>query len=261
MKDFTSITELPDSLLNAEQQFRISQRYRLGATLAQGKDVLEVACGAGVGLGLLHQTARSVVGCDYTGQVLTIAQRHYGRRVPLARADAQQLPFADHSFDLVLTFEAIYYLERLDWFLAEAYRLLRSDGRLLLCTTNPEWPYFVPCQMSIHYPTLAELAAQFTAAGFAPFQFYGALPLPGVRLHKKILAQVRRYALQRNVFALDSALARRVKQAVYGRLHPLPAELSRLHTHTDAASTTLTPLVKAEPTVRYRVLFGVAHKP
>ena len=73
MPNFTAITELPHSLLHEEQWTRLLQRYHLGAQLAQGKDVLEVACGAGIGLGLLQQDARSVVGCDYTGQVLAIA--------------------------------------------------------------------------------------------------------------------------------------------------------------------------------------------
>lgn len=70
MQNFTAITELPHSLLHEEQWTRILQRYHLGARSAHGKDVLEVACGAGIGLGLLQQHARSLIGCDYTGQVL-----------------------------------------------------------------------------------------------------------------------------------------------------------------------------------------------
>ena len=159
MHDFTSITEMPGSYLNAEQMMRITQRYHLAAALAQGKDVLEVACGAGIGLGVLQEAARSLAGCDYTLPVLTMAQAHYTQRVPLLCADAQALPFAAASFDLVLAFEAIYYLKQPQCFLREANRLLRKDGTLLIGTSNPDWPHFAAGQMSVHYPTLPELAA------------------------------------------------------------------------------------------------------
>lgn len=260
MQDFTTITETPGSGLNAEQLARIVQRYHFGATLAKDKTVLEVACGAGSGLGILQQQARFLVGCDYTVSVLRLAQAHYGRRVPLICADAQHLPFVDHCFDLVLSFEAIYYLPQIDWFLAEAHRLLRPGGVLLLCTSNPDWPPFVPGQMSVHYPTLPELAARLTAVGFQQQQFYGAFPLPPTRPHKALLATLRKYALRYQPFTADSALTRRVKQLVYGPLHPLPAELPLTALPNDADNADLTPLPATAPDRRHRVLFAVAHK-
>lgn len=259
MPNFTAITELPHSLLHEEQWTRLLQRYHLGARLAQGKDVLEVACGAGIGLGLLHQSARSVVGCDYTGQVLALAKRHYGRRVPLVCSDAHYLPFADQHFDLILAFEAIYYLHQLDWFLAEARRLLRPAGVLLLCTSNPTWPHFVAGQMSIHYPDLPELAAKLTAAGFTQQQFYGALPLSDTpRPHKIILAILRKVVLRYKAFTSHSPLTHRLKQLTYGRLRVLPAELSPAHLPATGVVADLTPLSATTPDRRHRVLFGVS---
>ncbi|MCE7985851.1 MAG: class I SAM-dependent methyltransferase [Caldilinea sp. CFX5] len=261
MHDFTPITETPGSGLNPEQLARIRQRYRFGAALAQGKDVLEVACGAGSGLGILRQQARCLVGCDYTGSVLRMAQSHYGQQAPLVCADAQQLPFADRCFDLLLSFEAIYYLPQIDWFLSEAHRLLRPDGVLLLGTSNPDWPPFVPGQMSVHYPTLPELAAGLAAAGFVQPQFYGAFPLPTTtRPHKALLATLRKVALHFQPFTADSALTRRLKQLVYGSLHPLPAELTLTALPNDDVRTDLTPLPATAADRRHRVLFAVAHK-
>lgn len=260
MQNFTAITELPHSLLHEEQWTRLLQRYHLGARLAQGKDVLEVACGAGIGLGLLQHHARSLVGCDYTGQVLAIAKRHYGRRVPLVCSDAHHLPFASQRFDLILAFEAIYYLHQLDWFLAEARRLLRPTGTLLLCTSNPTWPHFVAGQMSVHYPDLPELATRLTVAGFTQHQFYGALPLAETaRPHKTILAHLRKLALRYKAFTTPSALTHRLQQLTYGRLHALPAELSLAHLHATNVVADLTPLSATTADRRHRVLFGVAH--
>lgn len=261
MQDFTPITETPGSGLNAEQLARIRQRYGLAATLARAKDVLEVGCGAGSGLGMIRQQARSLVGSDYTAPVLRLAQAHYGGRVPLVCADAQVLPFAAASFDLLLSFEAIYYLPKIELFFAEAHRVLRDDGVLLLCTSNPDWPPFVPGQMSAYYPNLPALATLLAEAGFSRTEFYGALPLPESRPpHKTLLATLRKYALRYQLFTADTALTRRLKQLAYGRLHPLPAELSLSTLPDDAVNAALIPLPAPAPDRRHRVLFAVAHK-
>ncbi|MBX3010975.1 MAG: class I SAM-dependent methyltransferase [Caldilineaceae bacterium] len=261
LKNFTTITELPAGTLNAEQMARMIQRYQVGALLGADKDVLEVACGAGLGLGVLHHYARTVVACDYTGAVLRVAQRHYGQRLPLVAADAEQLPFISHAFDLILAFEAIYYLQQLDWFLAEAQRLLRSHGTLLLCTSNPDWPHFVAGAMSVHYPSLPELAAQLTLAGFQQPQFYGAFPTPTHRpFYKTWLAQVRKYALQQKVFTTDSILTRHLKQLAYGRLIPLPAELTLTSLPSSYAAAGLTALSPSVPDTTHRVLFAMAQR-
>lgn len=261
MQDFTTITETPGSGLNAEQLARILQRYQFAATLARDKDVLEVACGAGSGLGLLQQQARSLVGCDYTASVLQMAQAQYANRVPLVGADAQQLPFAAATFDLLLAFEAIYYLPQIALFLTEAQRVLRDDGVLLLCTSNPDWPPFVPGQMSVYYPNLPALATLLAAAGFSRTEFYGAFPLPDTRPpHKTLLATLRKYALRYPLFTADTALTRRLKQLAYGRLHPLPAELMAVDGPDNAVTPALTLLPATAPDRRHRVLFAVAHK-
>lgn len=46
--------------------------------------------------------------------------------------DAQELPFQDATFDVVLLLEAIYYLPHAEKFMAEARRVLRPDGILFI---------------------------------------------------------------------------------------------------------------------------------
>jgi ubiquinone/menaquinone biosynthesis C-methylase UbiE len=175
MPDFTPVTELPGSLLNAQQRARMVQRYALAAQLAKGQRVLEVACGAGIGLGIVQQSATQLVGCDLTYRVLAVAQGHYGARLPLAGADAQSLPFAAASFDLLLSFEAVYYLPDLDAFLNEARRVLAATGKLLIGTSNPDWPHFVPGALSVYYPNIPELTARLQQTGFGQIQAWGSL--------------------------------------------------------------------------------------
>jgi len=158
IQDFTPITELPGARLNQEQWYRFTHRYTFGAARAVGRRVLEVACGAGIGLGYLGSAARQVVGMDVTASLLLRAQAHHGADTPLLGGDAQQMPFADGSFDLVLCFEAIYYLQNPASFCAESRRILAADGTLLIALSNPDWPDFVPGAMRTHYPAVPELA-------------------------------------------------------------------------------------------------------
>lgn len=260
MHDFTAITETPGSALNAEQLARILHRYQFATTLACDKDVLEVACGAGSGLGMLQRQARSLIGCDYTTPVLRMAQAHYTKRVPLVGADAQRLPFAPATFDLLLSFEAIYYLPKIELFLAEAQRVLRDDGLLLLCTSNPDWPPFVPGQMSVAYPNLPTLATLLADAGFQQAEFYGALPLQNATSRQSLHAVLRKYLLQFKFFTTDSPWTRRLKQVAYGRLTPLPAELTAPIANGGAAMNGVTPLLPTAPDRIHRVLFAIAQK-
>ena len=55
-----------------------------------------------------------------------------GRRVPTARADAESLPFADDSFDLVSVAFGLRNMTHKDRALAEMQRVLRPGGRLLV---------------------------------------------------------------------------------------------------------------------------------
>jgi len=62
--DYTSVTEIAGSKVSNEQLLRMAHRYHFAAGFCAGKDVLEVACGAGVGLGYLAKFAKRVVGGD-----------------------------------------------------------------------------------------------------------------------------------------------------------------------------------------------------
>ena len=66
-----------------------------------GGDVLELGVGTGVNLPLYGSGAR-VTGCDANGEMLAWAARRHARATAaLVQADAQRLPFADGSFDVV----------------------------------------------------------------------------------------------------------------------------------------------------------------
>jgi len=93
-----------------------------------GGDVLELGVGTGVNLPLYGSGAR-VTGCDANGEMLAWAARRHARATAaLVQADAQRLPFADGSFDVVaasLVFCSVADPARA---LAEARRVLHSPA-------------------------------------------------------------------------------------------------------------------------------------
>jgi len=95
-------------------------------------DVLELGIGTGVNLPLYGPDAR-VTGCDASEEMLAwAAHRRTRASVVLAQADAQRLPFADDSFDAVTASLLFCSVANPARGLAEARRVLRPGGRLVL---------------------------------------------------------------------------------------------------------------------------------
>lgn len=252
--DYATITEQPGHLLDDIQMQRYTHRYGHAAALAHEQRVLEIGCGAGGGLGFLARRARQVMGLDYTGSVLTQAQNvAHG---PLVQGDAQRLPFAAASFDLLICFEMIYYLRDPAAFLAESHRLLASGGTLLLCQSNPNWPDFVPGNLTTRYPTVPELAHLLAAAGFHAIHAHGILPVtqentPSQRLRRRLRRLLLRSGLARRL----GPLADEIKRLGSGRMTPLPARLDDSHIAAWGARVKMTPLPLDRPDPIHRVIY------
>src|SRR5207249_2249372 len=112
-----------------------------------------VACGSGIGLGYLARHARAVVCGDINESSCAIAARTYATQpnITVRRLDAQQLDFPNESFDVIVLFEALYYLDDPDAFFREARRVLRPRGTLLVSTANRAWPGFNASPFSKRY--------------------------------------------------------------------------------------------------------------
>jgi SAM-dependent methyltransferase len=112
-------------------------RKLLGSELDDGYDrSLEI--GAGTGYFSLNLLQAGVVGeatcTDISpGMVATLGSNaeRLGLRVKTARADAESLPFADASFDLVLGHAVLHHLPNLRRAFAEFHRVLRPGGRIV----------------------------------------------------------------------------------------------------------------------------------
>lgn len=254
---YATITEAPNTGASAEQMSILYTRYDFARQYAAGRDVLEVACGAGVGLGLIAGAAKSVTGGDIDSRNCEIAQSTYESRqgIKIQKLDAQALPFGDRSLGLVILFEAIYYLPAPTAFIAEAMRVLDSSGVLLISSVNPQWSGFNPSPFSTTYYSAAELAALLRAQGFEP-ELYAAFRekedgLVSAAVHVLKVVAVKLHLIPKTMKGKEF-----LKRIFLGRLTPIPNEL----TPDIAPLEPLVPIEEAGDLSKYKMIYAVARR-
>ncbi len=107
---------------------------RTALPLLQPGDVLDIASGDGVLAELLARHSRRYICVDTSARVVAAAAERLRRfaNVQVREGDMHALPFADDSFDLVVLMHALTYAAKPAQAVAEAARVLRPGGRLLL---------------------------------------------------------------------------------------------------------------------------------
>jgi len=94
----------------------------------EAKNILDVGCGTGGNLTLFNGF---VVGLDISPQALEMARKRKPDAV-LCRGEAENLPFKDESFDLVLALDLLEHLPDDIKGLSEMYRVLKVGGNALI---------------------------------------------------------------------------------------------------------------------------------
>jgi SAM-dependent methyltransferase len=254
-KHYFAVTEHPGQLASRTQLEMLEARYAWAAEQARGKDILEAGCGAGMGLPVLAEVARSIQAGDVDRENLRAARAGCAEytNVALRAFDAEELPFGSASFDLVLLFEALYYLPSFGRFLREARRVLRPGGSLLIVTANPDWTGFNPSPLHTRYWSARELRAALRQAGFEPC-VEGAFP--ETRSWRGWATDlIRRAAVAWNLIPRTMQGKALLKRMFYGPLKVVPQR-------TGVAG--LRPVLEeldARASRRCRVLYATAQKP
>ncbi len=154
----------------------ICLRYQVVSRFTSGKQVLEVGCGAGLGLNYLSRYAARVTGGDTSAENLAYAKQNSNEKVELACFDAHNLPFKDSCFDVVAALQVIFYLD-VDRFLDECRRVLKKGGTLIVNLPNKDRPYFRPSPLGRNYFSVPELFSALDRHNFDA-EVFGAFPVP-----------------------------------------------------------------------------------
>ena len=253
--DYTSVSELSGYRVTEEQVVRMYTRYRFAADLCAGRDVLEVACGSGQGLGLLAKRAKGVRGGDFDPAIVSLAQKHYGDRLPIQQMDAHAIPLPDQSVDAVILFEAIYYLSHPVRFIREANRVLRKNGLLIIGTANKEWSGFNPSPLSHTYFSARELTDILEKEGYR-VELFADCPVRESGFRDKVFGIIKEIAVQFHLMPKTMKGKEILKRIFMGRLQPLPVELQE----GAVEYVPPVPVFVGAPINNFKVLFALGRK-
>jgi SAM-dependent methyltransferase len=103
--------------------------------LASHSRVLDAGCGSGIPVARqLLEAGHDVAGLDFSSGQLSLARSSLAK-CQLVQGDLTNLPFSNGSFDAVVSYYAIIHVPREEHeaLFREIHRVLRHDGRALLC--------------------------------------------------------------------------------------------------------------------------------
>ncbi|HET7815820.1 MAG TPA: class I SAM-dependent methyltransferase [Candidatus Baltobacteraceae bacterium] len=125
-------TRMADSYDTDEPHFRPENQQKVRRTLeelakrARGGRLLDVGCGTGFIIRLAHDLFESIDGIDITPAML--ARVGSWNNVTLHTGAAENMPFADASFDMASSYAFMHHVEDHKRVLKEVARVLRPGG-------------------------------------------------------------------------------------------------------------------------------------
>jgi ubiquinone/menaquinone biosynthesis C-methylase UbiE len=222
--DYYEVTEIAGTEVSQEQIERMCHRYYWAKDYCIDKDVLEVACGSGQGLGYLEKYAKSIEGGDYSEKILKTPQKYYGDSISIKQFDAHSLPYENNSKDVIIIFEAIYYLKSFDIFLKECNRVLRDRGLLLISSANKDLFDFNPSPYTYNYYGVTELSDILESNNFIS-TYFGDVSTKKVSFRQKIFRPIKAIAVKFNIVPKSMIAKKILKKFVFGSLLILPYEI------------------------------------
>lgn len=121
-------------LLDLGMRNQVLDSYRRTVINSAHGLVLEVGVGSGLNLSLYGPAVGRVVGLDPSPELLRIARRRAAEAfvpVSLVRASAEDIPFADAAFDVIVTTWTLCSIPNPIVALFEMRRVLKPGGRLV----------------------------------------------------------------------------------------------------------------------------------
>ena len=160
--------------------------------LADDAAVLDAGCGTG-GLILRLRAAQPAwrfSGVDFMPVACELARRRCGAGTDIRQASITALPFADASFDAVVSADVICQVDDADVAMKEFFRVLRPGGTVVINVPAYRWMWSYhddSCETKHRY-TRPEVAALLAGAGFGGGRttHWNALPFPLIFAKRKL---------------------------------------------------------------------------
>lgn len=126
--------------------------------------ILDVGCGTGANLEMLKQFGESE-GVDVSDDALEFCRK---KGLKVHKGLAEELPFADETFDLVTALDVVEHLDDDVAGLKEMYRILKKGGKTLIFVPAFMWLWGVQDDISNHRIryTKKEIVERLEKAGF-----------------------------------------------------------------------------------------------
>jgi len=109
--------------------------------LAGSRELLDIGTGTGRMLEILAPRVEYAVGVDLSREMLNVARANLARAAlrncSLRQGDMYQLPLPGDSFDAAIIHQVLHYADRPGEVIAEAARVLRPGGRLVIVDFAP----------------------------------------------------------------------------------------------------------------------------
>jgi ubiquinone/menaquinone biosynthesis C-methylase UbiE len=144
------------------------------AALHRGERVLDIACGTGVVTRLAADRVGpdgAVAGLDINPAMLAVARSlpTSGAAIEWYEGNAESLPLAEGSFDVVLSSLGLQFVPDKASALREMRRVLAPDGRLAVATVGPTSPLFAILERALARHVNSE-AAGFMRVVFSLYE-------------------------------------------------------------------------------------------
>ena len=104
--------------------------------------ILDIGCGPGYVSAAAAERGANPIGLDFSREMIAIAKKMFPN-IEFREGDAQNLPFADASFDRVVANFALLHLAEPERACAEAQRVLKAGGKFgftIWAPATERWP-------------------------------------------------------------------------------------------------------------------------
>lgn len=162
-KEFSQLAKKYDKRWSFYIQVSLQETLKR-LNIKPGYKIIDVGCGTGVLLETLAEKYPTVelAGIDPTPEMLSIARGRLQQSVQLKQAWAEELPFEDELFDIVISCNVFHYLRNPNIAIQEGQRILRPNGVFIVTDWCDD---YLTCQIcnwflrvfnSAHYKTYSK---------------------------------------------------------------------------------------------------------